>query len=159
MLNWPLEMNGVAPIRQLLKSHGLRYSRPREVILSFFKAKDQHLTAEALYQQLKERGEDLSLSTVYLNLNVLREAGLIREFSSTHGEAVYDSNVSPHAHLICKQCQAIRDLPLDLIAGLTPSHYLKTKAEQDSGWLIDEPELICSGLCPACSKAHHVVTT
>ena len=56
------------PVRDLLQHHGLRYSQPREVILGYFKERDKHESAESLYLTLKERGHQLSLSTVYLNL-------------------------------------------------------------------------------------------
>lgn len=138
-------------LRDLLQRHGLRYSQPREVILGYFKERDKHESAESLYLALKERGHNLSLSTVYLNLSTLRDAGLIREFQGT-GEAVYDSNISPHHHLICKQCGSVRDLPVVSIAGETPKQFLKQHAEKVSGWQVDEPNLDLLGICPSCQS-------
>ncbi len=80
-------------LREVLQTHGLRYSRPREVILTFFGERDRHVSAEELHLELRTRGENLSLSTVYLNLGVLKQAGLVREVSGVGGEAFYDSNV------------------------------------------------------------------
>jgi Fe2+ or Zn2+ uptake regulation protein len=138
-------------LRDLLQHHGLRYSQPREVILGYFKEFDKHESAESLYLALKERGHNLSLSTVYLNLNTLRDAGLIREFQGTGG-AVYDSNISPHHHLICKDCGRVMDLPIITISGETPKKFLKQHAEQVSGWQVDEPNLDLLGICPSCQK-------
>jgi Fe2+ or Zn2+ uptake regulation protein len=140
----------VKAYRHLLLEKGLRYSKPREVILGYFKERDKHESAESLYLSLKERGHNLSLSTVYLNLSVLTEAGLLREFKGATGESVFDSNVSPHHHLICKQCGAVMDLPNMTIAGEPPKQYLKNHARKVSGWDVDEPNLDLFGVCTEC---------
>ena len=135
--------------RALLSEHGLRYSRPREVILSYFRECARHVNAEAVYLALKERGNNFSLSTVYLNLGVLREAGLVREFHGVGGESLYDSNISLHYHLICKRCNRVMDLPHEVMAGETPVR-LQRQAEAASGWQLDEPNLNLYGLCTTC---------
>lgn len=139
-------------LRNLLKQHGLRYSKPRQAILTFFQERDTHISAEALHLTLKQRGENLSLSTVYLNLNVLTEAGLVREFNGVNGESLYDSNVDPHYHIICKACGEIIDLPAVAVDGMTPSQHLKHQAERNSGWTIDEPILNLKGICHTCQR-------
>ena len=139
-----------AHVRDLLKRQGLRYSGPREAILCFFREQDMHVSAEGLYKALKGRGENLSLSTVYLNLNVLAEAGLVREFSGIGGEALYDSNIEPHHHLLCKGCGAVLDLPVPEVEGGSPSKFLKKHAEAASGWQVEEPTLELKGICPSC---------
>lgn len=139
-------------LRDVLKAHGLRYSKPREAILAFFREQDRHISAEGLYVELKQRGTDLSLSTVYLNLGVLKTAGLIREFEGVGGEALYDSSVEPHHHVICTACGAIADLPLIRIDDAPPTRYLQHKAEAASGWQVDEPTLSLQGVCPVCQK-------
>lgn len=136
--------------RHLLQEKGLRYSKPREVILGYFKERDKHESAESLYLALKERGHNLSLSTVYLNLGVLKDAGLVREFKGATGESVFDSNVSPHHHLICKKCGKVMDLPNITISGDPPKKFLKHHAQKVSGWIVDEPNLDLFGLCPDC---------
>ena len=137
--------------RALLHRHGLRYSKPREVILSYFRERDKHVSAERIYLDLKERGHHLSLSTVYLNLGVLKRAALIREFSGPGGEALYDGNVSPHHHLICKSCGRVIDLPWPQGSSETPAQTMRQHAERISGWRVDEPHLDLSGVCPGCS--------
>lgn len=136
--------------RTLLKHHGLRYSKPREAILAFFAERDAHVSAESLYLALKQRGERLSLSTVYLNLGALTEAGLIRELDGASNEALYDSNISPHSHLVCKRCSAVMDLPLEALGGASVTQHVKERAEAHSGWRVEEPKLTLLGLCPDC---------
>ena len=144
------EFEQVHDLRDLLKEHGLRYSKPREIILSFFRKGDAHVSAEGLYKALKERGENLSLSTVYLNLSVLAGAGLVREFSGVDGEALYDSRTEPHHHLLCRGCGVVLDLPIPSIEGVSPAEFLKEHAEEASGWRVEEPTLALKGVCPHC---------
>jgi len=140
-----------AEIRGLLTSRGLRYSRPRALILSYFREDAKHVNAETLYHTLKARGNTLSLSTVYLNLGVLKEAGLVREFRGLAGELVYDSNASLHGHLICKSCECVVDLPEEVSLGEAQQD-LKLRVETVSGWQVEAPTLDLYGICPGCRK-------
>ena len=137
-------------LREVLQAHGLRYSRPREVILTYFGERDLHVSAEEVHHELKNRGENLSLSTVYLNLGVLKHAGLVREFSGVGGEALYDSNVGPHYHLICIRCNKVLDLPEIETADTTVSALLRAEATSATGWQVDEPTIGLQGICPEC---------
>ncbi len=137
-------------LRETLQTHGLRYSRPREVILRYFSERDVHVSAEEVHHALKDRGENLSLSTVYLNLGVLKNAGLVREFGGVGGEALYDSNVGPHHHLICTCCNRVLDLPDVAVAGTTLSALLKAQATSVSDWQVEEPSIGLQGVCPEC---------
>ncbi len=146
------ERGGAGP-RAVLKDHGLRYSRPRELILGFLLDGNKHVSAEGLYLALKQDGENLSLSTVYLNLGVLEEAGLVREFKGAAGQSFYDSNVSPHYHVVCKQTGRILDVAAPLIDGKPLGRYLKDTIEAATGWQVDEPRLSLTGLSPEASEA------
>jgi Fur family peroxide stress response transcriptional regulator len=134
-----------SPWRELLRRHGLRYSRPREVMLAFMASERRHIGAEGLQQALRERGEDVSLSTVYLNLGVLVEAGLLREFKGAQGESVYDTTTEPHDHLICKETGEVVDVPLPTIDGALLPDFLKDYVERVTGWQVDEVRLSLLG--------------
>ncbi len=134
--------------RVVLKEHGLRFSRPRELILGHLLAENQHVSAEGLYLALKQRGENLSLSTVYLNLGVLAEAGLVREFKGSAGQSLYDSNVSDHFHVVCRETGSILDVPTPMVDGKPLGRYLKEAIEAATGWQVDEPQLSLTGLSP-----------
>jgi Fur family peroxide stress response transcriptional regulator len=135
-------------IRDLLRRHGLRYSRPREAIMEIFREGSSHVSAENLHHSLRQRGEDVSLSTVYLNLNVLRDAGLVQEFRGVGGESLYDHNVFPHYHLICRETGHVIDIPAIEIDGVPLGRFLKERVEQETGWTIDEPRFDLRGLSP-----------
>ena len=135
----------------MLSAHGLRYSRPREVVFAYFREGAKHVTAEGLYLALQARGHKLSLSTVYLNLSALKQAGVIREFRGNGGEALYDSNAAPHYHLVCKRCGVVTDLPEGVVTGEAVRRY-KGQLEARLGWHVDEPNLNFYGTCPDCQS-------
>ncbi len=135
-------------LRNLLRRYGLRYSAPRARILQLFQESHRHISAESLYLELKNRGGDLSLSTVYLNLGVLSEAGLLRKFKGVSGETIYDSNLQPHDHLLCEQSGEVVDLPEIEIDGVPLGRYLKERIEKETGWEVREPRLEFRGVAP-----------
>lgn len=138
----PLDADGV---RDVLRACGLRYSRPREAILTYMAAGGRHESAESLYQALRDQGEDLSLSTVYLNLGVLVGAGLLREFVGARGESLYDGNVEPHYHLICGDTGEVVDVPPPTIDGRPLGAFLKAYVERVTGWQVEEARLSLRG--------------
>jgi Fur family peroxide stress response transcriptional regulator len=90
-----------------------------------------HPTASWIYDKLKGEFPDLSMGTVYRNLNSLTEQGFIRkiDFGSTFDR--YDANVAPHYHFICERCGSIIDLNMkmndDLNRSVDKSTNFKTK--------------------------------
>ncbi len=139
--------------REVLREHGLRFSRPRAIIVDFFAEGDRHVSAEDLYLELQRRGQHLSLSTVYLNLNVLTDAGVVREFKGAEGQRLYDSNVSPHYHVICKDTGEVIDVPAPTVDGVPLGRFLKRTVEAATGWEIDEPQIHLRGRAPQADRA------
>ncbi|MFA5551267.1 MAG: Fur family transcriptional regulator [Trueperaceae bacterium] len=146
-----------AEIREVLKDHGLRYSRPREIILGYLLERDRHVSAESLYVDLKGRGKELSLSTVYLNLSTLAEAGLVREYKTAAGQSFYDSNVTPHYHVVCHETGEVLDVPAPEINGVPLGRFLKAYVEELTGWQVDEPRFSLTGVSPQADHGERVV--
>ncbi|MEX2502940.1 MAG: Fur family transcriptional regulator, partial [Trueperaceae bacterium] len=137
-----------------LRAHGLRYSRPRATIVGYIAERDRHVGAEDLYLDLRRGGEDLSLSTVYLNLHVLSGAGVLREFQGTGGQKLYDSNVSPHYHLICRDTGEVLDVPAPMVDGVPLGQFLQRTIEEATGWEVDEPRIQLRGRSPRAAGDH-----
>jgi len=96
--------------RQRKKS---RNTKQRAVILDILKKGGYHPTAEAIYQEARKVIPNISLGTVYRNLNFLREQGLAREIrSDSDSSSRFEGKCPPHAHFHCTKCNAILDLPL-----------------------------------------------
>ena len=82
----------------------LKRSKQRDAILSFLATRYDHPTAETVYLNIKEEFPNISLGTVYRNLNLLSEIGEIQKISSGVGPDRFDGNPAPHYHFLCKKC-------------------------------------------------------
>ena len=126
---------------------GKRYSRQRELIYQTLLETDEHPTAEMLYQWLKPENPSLSLGTVYRNLNLLAEDGVIVRMPFPVER--YDARTHPHPHFRCKVCGGVYDLgELPYDGGLDQA------AERCSGHQVERHELIFTGTCVHCTQKH-----
>jgi len=92
-------------------SRTLRNSKQRQTILDLVAASPEHMSAEEIYQQARLSQPNISLGTVYRNLDTLSEQGLIIRSSFADGKARYEmAGLDHHHHLICLQCGEIRNL-------------------------------------------------
>ena len=126
--------------------NGKRYSRQRELIYEALMHTDQHPTAEMIYQWLKPTNPNLSLGTVYRNLNLLVDEGAAVRMAFPVER--YDANVEPHAHFRCQVCGGVFDLDLPY------DKELDHKALLASGHDIKAHELIFHVTCADCKPKH-----
>ncbi len=96
------------------KVAGRRYSRQREAILRVVRNTDSHPTADWVYEQVRKTLPHISLGTVYRNLNLLADQGLIQRVILDDGVVRFDGNVHEHHHFICTKTGKIYDVMLPL---------------------------------------------
>jgi len=90
-----------------------RNTRQRGVILDILQESCSHPTAETVYREARRVLPNISLGTVYRNLNFLRDHGAVREIrSSEGGSSRFEGAHTPHAHFHCVHCSALLDIPL-----------------------------------------------
>ena len=124
-----------------------KHFRKREAILNCLRSTDVHPTAEWVYTQLKSEYPDISLGTVYRNLNLFKEQGLIQSLGTVNGVERFDGNTAPHVHYICTGCGRVVDLP-----GLSVPEDLNYAAEAESGGRVAACQLTFTGICGKCSQ-------
>ncbi|MDE6208091.1 MAG: transcriptional repressor [Lachnospiraceae bacterium] len=90
----------------------IKYSRQREAILNFLKTRKDHPTAETIYSNIREIYPNLSIGTVYRNLNLLSENGEILKISLEDDSAHFDGFTQPHCHFFCKKCKTLSDIEI-----------------------------------------------
>jgi Fur family transcriptional regulator, peroxide stress response regulator len=86
-----------------------RSSRQRQRLLELLRDTDIHPTASWLYDRLKKEFPSLSLGTVYRNLTILMEQGLVKKIDAGSTFDRFEAKTTPHYHLICKKCGKILD--------------------------------------------------
>lgn len=110
-----------------------------------------HMSAEEIYNMIKENDQQISIATVYRNLKLLEEQGVVKKvFVSEEALSFYElaeSNVPhSHHHLICQKCGDIIDFEEDLL------ETVEKEIEQTKGFLIKDHRVVFYGLCSKCSK-------
>jgi Fur family transcriptional regulator, stress-responsive regulator len=134
----------VTRIEGLLRDAALRVTAPRRAVLSAV-YDHPHADTETLLAATRARLESVSHQAVYDVLRVLTDVGLVRRFQPAGSVARYEARVGDnHHHLVCRSCGVVRDV--DCAVGETPC----LTASDDSGFEIDEAEVVYWGLCPAC---------
>lgn len=122
-----------------------RMTKQRKIIFNTLQDRSDHPGADFIYQLVKEQLPQLSLGTVYRNLEVLTEAGMISKLSFGSGQSRYDSRTDEHYHFRCSVCGRIEDLPFHLkLEPLDRRHpWVKER-------IVTEVRLELTGICPEC---------
>lgn len=123
-----------------------RYSRQRAAIASALLQTKAHPTAEMLYDTLRREHPNISLGTVYRNLALLEEQGMVRRITISGQPDRFDGDVSEHHHLICNQCGAVVDLPCEPVVDLARAAEMATR----SGIEISDYRVLFIGACQRC---------
>ncbi len=125
----------------------------RKIILEEIENTRAHPAAHEVYEMVRRRLPRISLGTVYRNLEVLSEYGLIRRMDLGDGQYHYDGNTEEHYHVRCTECGRITDLFMDPVCDLEG-----TIARQ-TGYEIAGYRLDFFGLCPVCRRTRESENT
>jgi Fur family ferric uptake transcriptional regulator len=104
-----------------IRRKGLRRTGQREMIVEAVFSRDEHFTAEELFERVRRASSDISRATVYRTLGLLVEADLLREIDLGDGQTTYDPNFldkPSHNHLVCIDCGRVvefEDAHIDLL--------------------------------------------
>jgi len=139
--------------RQELRGASLRATSGRMAVLGALEA-SPHATAETVFALISGDLPGTSPQAVYLVLNDLTRAGLIRRFEPAGSAALYERRIGDnHHHLVCDSCGTVQDV--DCVVGqapcLTPSG--------DNGFRVREAEVTFWGLCERCQADPAAVRT
>ncbi len=131
-----------------LKKAGLKATLPRLKILEILEASSHpHLTAEEVYQKLREAGEEVGLATVYRVLTQFAEAGLVLRHNFEGGRAVFELNEGRHHdHMVCLECGKVFEFYDKEI------EERQRKAAEKAGFVLDEHALYLYGVCEGMRK-------
>ncbi len=123
-----------------------RNTRQRQIILEELRCHGAHPTAGMLYEVVRKRLPNISLATVYRNLELLARNGVIRKLDVGGSKMRFDGDLSDHDHIRCSRCGRVVDLPLSA-AGVETGPYPEIE-----NWEIVGRRVEYVGLCPDCRK-------
>lgn len=124
----------------------LKYSRQRESIMKYLLATKEHPTADMVYLHMKKEFPNISLGTVYRNLNVLTDIGEATKIPAPDGGDRFDGTVMPHNHFFCTNCRKVLDLDLDM----SNIEQINKAASQNFDGMIESSTIIFLGKCSDC---------
>jgi Fur family ferric uptake transcriptional regulator len=136
----------------LLRRHDVQVTAQRLAVL-WAVSERPHSTAAEIDVVVRAKIGAVSLQAVYDVLGTLTEKGILRRIQPAGSSARYETRVGDnHHHLICRTCG--RTVDVDCAVGDTPC----LTAADDSGYEIDEAEVIYWGRCPDCVAASAIAT-
>lgn len=120
-----------------------RITKQRKAIFLALQGDTSHPTAEEIYRRVKEQLPHISLATVYRNLKLLAQEGLIQELTTGDGPSRYDFRTHAHYHFACDRCERVYDVEIPVQTRL---HRELTR----QGFAVRSHDLVFHGLCPSC---------
>jgi Fur family ferric uptake transcriptional regulator len=134
-------------MEDMLRSRGLRVTRPRVAVLEVLSTGGHH-DVDDIATKVRARLDSVSTQAVYDVLGALSRAGLARRIEPAGSPARYEGRTNDnHHHVVCRGCGEIADV--DCVVGEAPC----LDPSSAHGFLVDEAEVTFWGLCPACQQA------
>jgi Fe2+ or Zn2+ uptake regulation protein len=128
-----------------LREKGYKLTAPRREIIAILSRDLTHPGAMDILHKVRKKASQVSLSTVYYTLDMLKKEGLIQELEFYDRDNRYDINVSNHINLICKKCGKIEDF-----TGELPYSYAQVQQKTDFQPLAMRYEYY--GYCKECRR-------
>lgn len=124
----------------------MNYSKQRELILNYVKSVSIHPSAEEVYKNIKQKLPNISLGTVYRNLDFLASKGYINKIKISDLTNIFDGNTNFHYHGICEKCGKVIDMKANYFKDLD------IKMEQLVNMKILSHDIIFKVICSNCNN-------
>ncbi len=134
-------MISIESIKKMLEEKGIEPSFQRIKIYQYLVEKKNHPTVNMIYKDLSKKIPTLSKTTVYNNLKLFEEKGMVVKINLYDHEVRFDADTSLHGHFKCKKCGNIYDFKINEI--ITDLKRV----------IIDEKRVIYTGICQKCLGA------
>jgi Fur family ferric uptake transcriptional regulator len=130
----------------------VRSTMQRELIQQILRNAEEHLDADKIYEQARWRSPGISLSTVYRNLHLFKEMGLVEEHQFESRRYYEYTPKAKHHHLICLGCGRVFEFKCP------STEKIKSRISREEGFKVTGAEVRLSGYCPECQERMNVNT-
>ncbi|MBB5225217.1 transcriptional repressor [Treponema ruminis] len=125
-----------------------RNSAQKTLIMNIMEGNKTHPTADEIYDQARKADPHISRGTVYRNLNLLVENGILLRVSVPDAADHFDSTLKEHFHFHCRRCHKVLDVP-----DVCPSEVMAVESKmEEAGFKSLSHTIVFEGFCPDCSK-------
>ena len=146
-------MNTANEIAEQIRSHGLKATRPRRLVLETLSENSGHWSVDQIVDMLKDREHTITRMSVYNAIHALNRAGLVMIADAGPGRTLYEVSGKWHHHFVCRKCGSVQDIPC--LKGKKPCLI----PSPDIGAEVDEAQVIFRGICKACLDHRHSENT
>lgn len=131
-----------------LSKHQLKQTKQRVYIIDRFLELDTHIDAEGLHNDIKSKGVNVGLATIYRTLNLLEKAKLVEQRAFADGRTLYELNTpnEHHDHLVCSECDVVIEFENKEIEDL------QIEVAKKFGFKLTNHRLDLFGICPKCQN-------
>ena len=124
----------------------MRLTTQRQIILEELGKVTSHPTANEVYDMVRKRLPRIGLGTVYRNLELMADTGIILKLEVGGTQKRFDATVDPHYHIRCNSCGKVDDIDMEV------QNQINQAAENASNYLILGHHIEFAGICPQCSE-------
>ena len=122
-----------------------KFSKQREIILDILNKSYSHPTAWEVFEEARLIDENISLGTVYRNLEILTQDKVIEKISTPVGKERYDYKKDKHSHAICENCGKVFDFHTNAnLSKISKEILSQTELE------MNHEEIRIIGICKNC---------
>ncbi len=139
-------MSGHGAIMESLREVGYRLTPQRMLIVSIIHGAEEHISAEAIHEQVVKEYPYVDISTVYRTLQILKKLRLASETDLGGGRVVYElTQEVRHHHLVCRQCGHTFPMDDELMEPL------RARLLEKHGFQADMEHFAIFGVCQRCA--------
>lgn len=129
------------------ESTSMRITTQRQIILEELSKVASHPTANEVYEMVRRRLPRIGLGTVYRNLELMAETGMILKIEVGGTQKRFDATIIPHYHVRCVECGKVDDIKMPI------QHAINEAAAQASKYQIMGHHVEFTGLCSECAAS------
>jgi len=131
-------------LESVCRKNGLALTVQRRAICEALYSRNDHPTADQVYEDIRITLKGVSRTTVYRVLDTLVSIGVAKRISNPDSTARYDGDMQRHHHLTCTKCGTVYDLHDPVL------NNLKVPLENGKGFDIIDYSITFTGLCARC---------
>lgn len=122
----------------------MRLTTQRQIILEELSKVTSHPTANEVYDMVRKRLPRIGLGTVYRNLELMADSGIILKLEVGGTQKRFDATTETHYHIRCSECDRVDDIEIPV------QHHINAAASTATNYKILGHHIEFSGICPDC---------
>lgn len=118
----------------------------KEMVLKAVRSMKSHATADEIFEVIRKESSIIGKGTLYRNLNILVQDGLIRKIEISDGPDRFDDKLDEHYHVKCLECKKLFDVDMDIMPDLINN--IRSK----DGMNFLDFDILFKGICSDCQS-------